>query len=123
MGDYGPDGPGDLYLTLRVRRDPNLRRDGEDLLYETEISFIDAIMGTKIEVPTVSGKAELKIPAGTQPETVFRLKGEGMPNIRSGRKGDELVTIKIKIPKNLNAKQKQLLEEFKKEEKKLFGVF
>ena len=85
-----------------MKNNSGLRRDGEDLLYETEISFIDAILGTKITVPTINGKAELKIPNGTQPNAVFRLKGEGMPNIRTGRKGDELVTVRVRIPKSIS---------------------
>ena len=123
MGDYGADGAGDLYLYVKVKNNSELKRDGGDLLYTAEISFIDAILGTKIVVPTIGGKAELKIPAGTQPNTIFKLKGEGMPNVRTGKKGDELVTVRVKIPKNVGGKQKQLLEDLKKEDGKIFGVF
>lgn len=123
MGDQGPDSAGDLYLHIRVRKHSQLERDGDNIHYSADISFISAVLGTKIEVPTITGKAEVKIPAGTQPGTVFRLKGEGLPNLRSGRKGDELVTVNVKIPKNISSKQKQLLEDFKKEDGKMFGMF
>lgn len=123
MGDYGPDGNGDLYLFIRVKRHPKLMREGDDVLFETEISVVDAILGTKINVPTISGTAELKIPAGTQPNTIFRLKGEGMPSLRTGKKGDELVRVGVLIPKNINSKQRQILEDFKKLDGKMFGVF
>jgi molecular chaperone DnaJ len=123
MGDYGPDGNGDLYLFIRVKPHQKLKREGDDLYFETEISFIDVILGTKITVPTISGTADLKIPAGTQPDTIFRLKGEGMPGLRNGKKGDEFVKVSVTIPKNLNSKQKQLLEEFRKSDGKVFGVF
>jgi len=123
MGDYGQDGNGDLYLFIRVKSHPKLTREGDDLFFETEISVVDAILGAKLSVPTISGTAELKIPAGTQPNTIFKLKGEGMPSLRSGRRGDELVKVNVVIPKNLNSKQRQLLEDFKKADGKVFGVF
>ncbi|MEK6979121.1 MAG: molecular chaperone DnaJ [Candidatus Micrarchaeota archaeon] len=123
MGRYGKDGSGDLYVYINVNPHAQLKRDGEDVYFETKINFIDAALGTKIDVPTISGKAELKIPAGTQPETIFKMKGEGIPSMRSGRKGDELVKVNVEIPKNISKKQRELLEEFKKEDGKLFGVF
>ena len=80
------------------------------------VSFTQVSLGAKVEVPTLTGKAELKIPAGTQHGQLFRLRGLGLPDIRSGRRGDEIVQVLVEIPKRLDKKQQELLREFAKSE-------
>ena len=110
-GKFG--GPrGDLYCYVRVKVHPFLMRDGNDLIATVPISFTQATLGTMIEVPSLNGAKQLKIPPGTQHGNVFRIKSEGLPDIRSRRKGDELVKIVIEIPRNLSKKQEELLRQF-----------
>jgi len=115
LGEYGRDGPGDLYVLVRVKKHRFFERKGDGLWLDIPIPFSIAALGGKIEVPTLYGKVKLSIPAGTQPQTVFRLNGEGMPDIRTGRKGDEMVRVTIEVPKKMTQKQKELIEEFAKE--------
>ncbi|MHC4641658.1 MAG: molecular chaperone DnaJ [Planctomycetota bacterium] len=109
---------GDLYCYVRVRPHEFLQRDGNVLIATVPISFSQAALGTTIDVPSLDGPRGLKIPAGTQYGSVFRIKGQGLPDIRTGRTGDELVQITIETPKKLNAKQQELLREFAKTENK-----
>lgn len=113
-GEPGEDGThrGDLHCYVRVRQHPFLERGGNDLLCRMPISFTQAALGAKVEVPTLDGKAELKIPAGTQHGQLFRLSGMGLPDLRSGRRGDELVEVLVEIPKRLNKDQEALLRRF-----------
>ena len=85
------------------------------------ISFTQAALGATVDVPSLNGTKQLKIPAGTQYGTIFRIRGQGLPDIRSGRKGDELVQVAIETPARLNSKQRELLEEFQKNENS--GIF
>jgi molecular chaperone DnaJ len=87
-------------------------RHGNDLVCQVPISFTQAALGTKVEVPTLKGKQMLDVPAGAQHGEVFKLKGHGLPDLRSQRRGDQLVQIMIEIPKRLTDRQKQLLREF-----------
>ncbi len=103
---------GDYDVILNVTLDKRFRREGFDVISEQEISFPEASLGTQIEVETVEGKVKLKIPQGTQPDTVIRLRGKGISHIRGSGKGDHYVRIKIVIPKNLSSRQKELLKEF-----------
>jgi len=103
--------PGDLYIVARIKKHPVFERKGSDLLANVPLSFIQAVFGDEIEVPTIEGKGILKIPAGTQSETIFRLNGKGMPIIRGGR-GDEFIKVKVEVPTKLNKKQKEILEEY-----------
>ena len=82
--------------------------------------MIDAALGTKIDVETVEGTKSLKIPAGTQPNTDFRLRGLGVPHVRGGGRGDQIVQLRVDVPKKLTKKQKQLLEDLKKSDRKLW---
>lgn len=107
--------PGDLYVAVRVKRHPVFERQGADLLLEQKITFALAALGGEIEVPTLSGKAAVKIPAGTQSGTVFRLKGKGVYDLRERRHGDELVKVTVEVPARLSKRQRELLEEFDKE--------
>lgn len=106
----GPNG--DLYVILHVRAHEIFQRDGEDLLCEVPISFIQAALGSEIEVPTLGGKAQIRIPAGTQTHTVFRLKNRGIKSLQSGGHGDLLVRVNVEVPQRLNPAQKAKLQEF-----------
>lgn len=103
---------GDLYVVMHVREHDVFERDGEDLFCEVPLAFHLAALGGKIQVPTVGGPAELKIPAGTQSGTVFRLRGKGIPSLRGYGRGDEHVRVVIEVPTNLNGAQKEKLQEF-----------
>ena len=109
---------GDLYCYVRVKPHEFLHRDGNDLIAVVPISFTQAALGATIEVPSLDGMKELKVPAGTQHGSVFRIKGQGLPDLRTRRTGDELVHIMVEIPMKLNSKQEELLREFAKSENK-----
>jgi len=113
-GEPGVNGgpPGDLYVFLSVREHPYFIREGDDILCEIKISFVQAALGAKIEVPTLKDKALLKIPPGTPSGKMFRLKGLGSPNVRGRHIGDQLVRVDVEIPTQLTQRQKELLEEF-----------
>jgi len=116
-GEVGASGgpPGDLYVVIHVKPHKLFERRDSDILYEASISFPQATLGAEIDVPTIDGKAELRIPAGTQSHTVFRLKGKGLPHLNSFNRGDELVRVKIITPTKLTARQRELLMELAKE--------
>ena len=105
--------PGDLYVRVRVKPHPYLIRRGKDIIYEAEINFPQAALGTKLQVPSLTGDKSLRVPPGTQSGTILRMRGEGIPN-RFG-KGDQLVHINVIIPKKLNRRQRELVEELEKE--------
>jgi molecular chaperone DnaJ len=113
-GESGEDGapPGDLHCYIVVKPHPIFSRHGKDLVCQLPISFTQAALGARLEVPTLKGGEELEIPAGTQHGEVFKLKNKGLPDVRSGRSGDELVQVLIEVPKKLTDKQKALLREF-----------
>ncbi|MHC4712620.1 MAG: molecular chaperone DnaJ [Planctomycetota bacterium] len=118
-GDHGPRGavPGDLYVQIYVGEHPLFRRRGTDLLFEMPISFSQAALGDEVEVPTIWGKATLRITEGTQSGAAFRLRGEGLPDLRNGRRGDQIVVVNVETPRKLTALQRELLEQFAKTEK------
>ena len=101
---------GDLYVVINVRPHPMFQRVESDLLLETPISFTQAALGTELEVPTLGGRAKMKVPAGTQTGTVFRLRGKGMPRLQGLGSGDLHVKVKIRTPSSLTERQKQLFE-------------
>ena len=113
-GDPGPEGAtaGDLHCLVVVQPHPFLERHGNNLVCKVPISFTQAALGTRIEVPTLKGKAELNIPGGTQYAQTFRLRGIGLPDLRTGMVGDELIQILIEIPKRLSEQQETLLRDF-----------
>jgi molecular chaperone DnaJ len=117
LGGYGEeisDGPsGDLLVEIRVKPHKNFVREGDLILSRDSISMIDAALGTEIDVDTVDGKKTLKIPAGTQPGTDFRLRGLGVPHLRGGGRGDHIVQINVTVPKKLSRKQKKALEDIR----------
>jgi molecular chaperone DnaJ len=96
-------------------------RRGDDLLTEVSIGFIQAILGAEVEVPTIDGTTLLRVPSGTQPNTVFRLRGKGMPHLNGFGRGDELVRVTIRIPTKLTPRQKDLLTELGKDMGELRG--
>jgi len=111
-GEIGSGGPGDLYLYIHVLKHDTFQRDGNDLHMQLPVSFVIAALGGGVSVPTINGNVEMKIPAGTQSGRVFRLKGKGMPDLRSGICADQYVRVMLQVPTRLNPKQKELLEEF-----------
>ncbi len=124
LGEYGRDGPGDLFVRVEIKPHELFQREGDDLLIELPLSFSRAAIGGSVDIPTMFGKDRLHVPPGTASHTVFRLKGEGMPRLGRGGKGDELVRVVIEVPKSLTKRQKELLEEFDKEgENKKKGFF
>ncbi len=116
-GDAGTRGApsGDLYVYLSIKPHKLFTREGQTVFCEIPISIIQATLGADIEVPTLDGKTTFKIPEGTQPGTTFRLKGKGIPRLQGsagGQRGDQLVKVKVVVPKNLTDKQKELLKVF-----------
>ena len=121
-GGEAPEGgeKGDLYVRVRVKPHKRLTREGNLILSEEKISMVDAALGTEINVETVDGKITMKVPAGTQSGTPFKLSGHGVPFRADGDRGPHIVTIIVETPKNLSKKQKELLQEFKKAKKRGF---
>jgi molecular chaperone DnaJ len=119
-GEPGRDGGpnGDLYVYVRVKPHEFLERDGNNLVAVVPISVTQAALGATIDVPALDGTRQLKIPPGTQYGSVFRIRGQGLPDVRTGRTGDELVQVTIETPTNLNARQEELLREFAQTENK-----
>jgi len=113
QGEAGEKGmpAGDLYLRIRVKEDANFVRDGYDIRTKKEISFTDASLGAKIDIETVEGVVKLKIPAGTQSGTIFKIRAKGIARLRQSGKGDHFVKVNIRTPKSLTRKQKELLKE------------
>jgi molecular chaperone DnaJ len=103
---------GDLYIVLSVKEHELFERQGDDLFCEIPIKFTLATLGGSIEVPTLSGKANLKFPSSTQSGTTFRLRDRGMPSLRGGRHGDQLIRVQVEVPSSLSAEQRKILEEF-----------
>ena len=114
-GEAGPHGgpSGNLYVAITVKKHAYFERDGADILYTLPINFAQAALGDEIEVPTVDGKVQLKIPAGTQSGKVFRLKDKGVPHLRGAGRGDQHVYVKVVTPTELSAKEREVLEQLK----------
>jgi len=114
QGNAGANGgePGDLFVTVMIMRHAFFERDGNSVLLEMPLTFVQAALGAEIEVPTLDGKVRYAIPEGTQTGTVFRLRGKGIPNLRGSGRGDQYVTVNITVPTGLNAEQKELLQKF-----------
>lgn len=102
-------------IVITVRGNSKFHREGNDILTELGISLSQAVIGATVDVQTVHGDVKLKIPAGTQPDTLIRVKGKGVPKVRGGGNGDHFVRVKIKIPSKISSRQKELLEEFEEE--------
>jgi molecular chaperone DnaJ len=114
MGEPGRNGgpAGDLYILTRVRPHPRLERRGDNLYSEVPITITEAALGARIEVPTIDGPTTMRIPPETSSGQVFRLRGKGVPHLKGGGHGDQLVTVRIVAPKNLDARSQELLREF-----------
>ncbi|KYK32443.1 MAG: molecular chaperone DnaJ [Theionarchaea archaeon] len=109
-GEMGPGGPGDLYVVVHVKKHPFFERGGNHLYCEVPISFAQAALGTKVEIPTLKSSAEITIPPGTKSESVFRLRGQGLPSMNYGRQGDLYCKVRVKVPEKLTSEQKELIE-------------
>jgi molecular chaperone DnaJ len=114
QGNSGKNGgpAGDLLITVQVRPSAVFQREGSNIYITTTLSFVQAALGTEIQVPTLDGDVSLTIPEGTQTGSVFRLRGKGVPSLRGGMRGDQFVTVNLETPKSLTARQKELLQEF-----------
>jgi molecular chaperone DnaJ len=115
-GEAGENGgpSGDLYVQVRLKPHALFKRQQDDLYCEMPVSFATSVLGGDLEVPTLDGRASIKVPAGTQSEKLFRLRGKGVRNVRSGQTGDLYCRISLETPVNLTTKQKELLQEFEK---------
>ena len=114
QGNAGINGgpAGDLFVTVSIRPHPIFTREGQDVYVEIPVSFTQAALGDTLRVPTIDGRVEYKMPEGTQPGTVFRMKGKGIQNVSGRGRGDQYVRVSIEVPRGLSDKQKHLLREF-----------
>lgn len=114
-GEAGARGAaaGDLYVHVSVKADPRYQREGDDIHSSIDVSVLDAILGTEIEIDTVQGRTVVKVPEGTQPGTVLRIKGKGMPVLNTSRTGDHYVEVRVKIPTKLSRQERKLMEEWR----------
>ena len=118
-GDIGPYGGerGDLYITVFIEKDEIFERRNSDIICEVPITITEAILGGEIEVPTLTGKVKMRIPPGTQNGTLFRLKNLGLPKMNGYGKGDQIVKVKVIMPKKLSRQEKVLYQQLKETEK------
>ena len=118
-GEVGPMGGahGDLYVSIHVKPDPFFERHGDEILCTLPISIAQAVLGDEIEVDTLDKKVKIRIPQGTQTDKIFRVKGEGIPNLRNGHRGDMHVRVVVRTPTKLSEKQRKLFGELLAEEK------
>lgn len=126
-GEHGAT-PGDLYVVVHIAGDDRFERDGDDIITRITVSYGLAALGGSVEVPTLDGTAKVKIPSGTQPGTILRLKGRGMPRVSSYGKGDQHIVVQLEVPEKLSKKQTELIKELEKLEKDKkkkgwFGLF
>ena len=114
-GNYPKGGgvPGDLLVVVEEIKHPELIRDGADIIYNLMLDIPTATLGGSVEIPTITGRARINIPAGTQPGKVLRLRGKGLPDNENGGSGDELINIMVFIPENLTADQRATFEAMK----------
>ncbi len=116
-GGYRGGVPGDLYVKLDVEPHPRLERDGDNLYCKISISFLQAIVGDTVEIPSLDGAKSMPIPSGTQPGAVIRFPGDGVPRLRGIGRGDLFVEVEVKIPKRVTPRQEEILREFMEIEK------
>ena len=122
-GDVGPQGgpPGDLYVVIRVHEHPYFERIEDDVVSSVRIGVAEAALGAEVEIETLDGKTLLKVPAGTQPGSVLRLRGKGIPHLNGRGRGDHLVQVEVAVPEKLSRRQKELFEELGKAEAEALG--
>ncbi len=120
MGERGVNGgeSGDLFVEINVKPHDYFKREGNDIHLSHPLDFFDAILGVKVDIPTVYGEVPLDIPSGTQPGQVMRMRGHGVKDLRTGRPGDQYIHLDIKLPNNLNKQQKELLTQYRDSVKK-----
>lgn len=106
----GPSG--DLYVSIRVKPHTLFKRQGNDVICDIPITFVQAALGAELEVPTLDGRVKYQVPEGTQTDSVFRLRGKGIPSLRGSGRGDQYIKVSVEVPKKLNEKQKEILREF-----------
>merc|ERR1712048_376911 len=124
MGKGGP--PGDLYIFLKVKKDKHFRREGPEVYSDASVSYVDAILGASMKVPVVDGEVTIKVPPGTQPGQVMRLKGNGAPRLGNpDQRGDHYVTMNVQIPKDVSKEEEELIQKLKelREKKTRKGIF
>ena len=114
QGDRGRNGgpAGDLIVSINVTPHPRLRREGPHIYLDQTVSILQATLGGEVEIPSLDGKIMCKIEPGTQPGTTLRLRGRGVPSLNGRGRGDQYVTIRVEIPRNLNEEQKDALRKF-----------
>jgi molecular chaperone DnaJ len=114
-GNAGERGgpPGDLLILIEEEKHESLTRRDLDVVYQLHVSFPDAVLGMQAEVPTIDGKAKIKVPAGTQSGKIFRLKGKGFPAFQSYEKGDQLIEVNIWSPQHLTHEEKEMMEKLR----------
>ncbi len=117
-GNAGPRSgvPGDLIIAIEEAEHEQFKRDGNNIFFEQYLNFVDASMGTSIEVPTLEGKAKVKIDAGTQPGKILRLKGKGIPDVNGYGRGDLLISVNVWTPQHLSSEEKKILEKLRESE-------
>jgi molecular chaperone DnaJ len=117
-GNAAPKGgmPGDLIVLIEEEEHPLLKRENLDVVFDLNVNFADAALGTSIEVPTIDGQARINIPAGTQSGKVFKLKDKGIPELQGRKKGDQLVYVNVHVPTKLSADEKAMLEKMRASE-------
>jgi molecular chaperone DnaJ len=116
-GERSPEAdghPGDLYVIVRAEADPRFERHGANLWQRLPVELVDAVLGTKVKVPTLQGEVEVDVPAGTQPDSVLRLKGKGLPYFGSEAQGDLFLRIDVHIPEHLSRQERRLYEELRR---------
>ena len=117
-GESIPNGQnGDLVVRVRVEPHSKFRRDEIDIYCDANISMIDATLGTEIQVPTLESTEKMKIESGTQPNSILKLKGKGLPRQNSGQRGDQYIRVVVEIPKKISKEQKNILREFEESDK------
>ena len=114
---YGGGPPGDLVVVTRVAESPLYKRRGADLEVEVPVTYADAALGAKVDVPTPEGPVSLKVPAGSESGKLLRIRGRGAPKLRGNGKGDVLARLKISVPRKPNKKERELLEQLQKVQK------
>ncbi len=114
-GNAGKSGgpSGDLLISIEILENEELARDGKNIIYDLYLNFADAALGTAVDVPTLTGKVKIKIPAGTQAGKILRLRGKGLPSVQDYGKGDQLIHVNIWTPKHLNSEEKEIMERLK----------
>lgn len=129
-GDAGEQNAatGDLYIEVHIKKDERFRREGDEVISDITITYGLAALGGEVEIPTLDGSAKMKIPPGTQPGTILRLKGRGMPRLDGYGHGDQHIIVQIEVPERLSKKQVELIKELEKLEsgkkkKGWFGLF